>query len=231
MLEKVRAHLTYANVVATLSLCLVVGGGGAYAAVHLGRSAVKGRNIANNAITSPKVKNGSLRASDFATAQLPQGPAGMQGIPGIPGPTAGALAENVGPTPLTYDYGTVLDLASVNGLHENHMLRTSFPSRIFASTDAQFSTNGSEISQVSCNLEVAHNTGPESFMSYTKTASLPAASGAAPSSYVVSMPMVGASSGTLDPGDYNVALKCERKGAATVQFQTGDLIVWAVKGD
>jgi hypothetical protein len=226
MLERVRTHLTYANVVATLSLCLVVGGGGAYAAVHLGRSAVKGRNIANNAITSPKVKNGSLRAADFTTAQLPQGP------PGIPGPTAGAVAENSGPTQLTYEYGKVLDLASVNGANENHSIRTSFPSRIFASTDAQFSTNGAGLSQVSCNLKIAHGTGPENFMSYTKSASLPAASGAAPSSYRVSMAMVGASSGTLDPGYYNVALECEKAtGAATLQFETGDLIVWAVKGE
>jgi hypothetical protein len=120
----------------------------------------------------------------------------------------------------------------VNAAHENHVLRTSFPSRIFASTDAQFSTNGAGVSEVSCNLKIAHGTGPEQFMSFTKTASLPAASGAAPSSYLVSMPMVGASPGTLDAGDYNVSLECERSGGgATLQFERGDLIVWAVKGE
>jgi len=41
-------------------------GGGAVAAVKLTRNSVKGKHIARNAITSPKVKNGSLLALDFA---------------------------------------------------------------------------------------------------------------------------------------------------------------------
>lgn len=58
--KRLAAHLTFANVLAMTSLFLVLGGT-SYAAVKLGKGSVKGKNVAKNAITSPKVKDGSLR--------------------------------------------------------------------------------------------------------------------------------------------------------------------------
>ena len=78
MPTKVRNHLTYANVVSTLCLFVLLGGS-AYAAVSLKRNSVKGRHIAKNAITSAKVKNASLLSEDFARGQLPAGPQGPRG--------------------------------------------------------------------------------------------------------------------------------------------------------
>jgi hypothetical protein len=85
MAAKVRSRLTYANVVSTLCLFLLIGGGGAYAAVSLGKGVVKGRNIAKNAVTSSKVKDSSLLARDFARGQLPKGEKGDTGARGAPG--------------------------------------------------------------------------------------------------------------------------------------------------
>lgn len=84
MLTKFRARLTYANVVSTLCLFVVLGGS-SYAAVTLKRSSVKGVHIARNAVSSPKVKDRSLRERDFATGQLPRGEAGAPGRNGAPG--------------------------------------------------------------------------------------------------------------------------------------------------
>ena len=71
----IRAGFTYANVVSSLSLFLVLGGV-SYAAATLPTNSVSSKQIAskavgntelrNNAVTSAKVKAGSLRASDFA---------------------------------------------------------------------------------------------------------------------------------------------------------------------
>ena len=67
-------------------------GGTSIAAVSLDRNSVKRKHIAKNAITSSKVKNGSLRARDFRAGQLPRGErglpgaAGAKGDPGAPGP-------------------------------------------------------------------------------------------------------------------------------------------------
>jgi hypothetical protein len=84
VLAKLRPKLTYANVVSTLCLFILLGGS-SYAAVKLGRNAVKSKNIAADAVTSPKVKNGSLISEDFRPGQLPSGPGGPAGDPGAPG--------------------------------------------------------------------------------------------------------------------------------------------------
>ncbi len=72
MLARLRAHLSYANVVSTLCLFVLLGGS-AYAATALKRGSVKGKHIAKNAITSSKVKNRSLRAGDLATGVVQLG--------------------------------------------------------------------------------------------------------------------------------------------------------------
>ena len=88
MLEKLHSRLTFANVVSLIALFVALGGT-SYAAVTLKKNSVKGKHIARNAITSPKVKNASLLAGDFAPGQLPRGErgdTGAQGPQGVQGP-------------------------------------------------------------------------------------------------------------------------------------------------
>ncbi len=80
MRKKIRSHLSYANVVATLALALVVGGGSALAAATLGKNTVGSRQlkskavttgkIAPNAVNGSKVANGSLTGADINLSQL-----------------------------------------------------------------------------------------------------------------------------------------------------------------
>lgn len=67
MIRRVRSHLTYANVVATLCLALVLGGGVAYAANTVFSSdivngEVKSVDIADNGVTGADVDESSLLA-------------------------------------------------------------------------------------------------------------------------------------------------------------------------
>jgi hypothetical protein len=88
VLVKLRRQLTYANVVSTICLFLLLGGS-AYAAAQLTRGSVRTRHLARSAVTSAKVRDGSLLRADFRSDQLPagaQGPQGPQGPQGLPGP-------------------------------------------------------------------------------------------------------------------------------------------------
>ena len=76
-----RHRPSHATVVAYLALFVALGGT-SYAAVTLERNSVKGMHIARNAVTSPKVKDRSLLARDFAAGQLPAGPQGPAGVQG-----------------------------------------------------------------------------------------------------------------------------------------------------
>ncbi len=77
---KLRRHLTYANVISTICLFLVLGGGAAFAATKLAKSSVgteqlkgeavtKGK-LAPNSVNSKKVVNGSLTGEDIASSTL-----------------------------------------------------------------------------------------------------------------------------------------------------------------
>jgi hypothetical protein len=83
-MSRLRRHLTYANVMATLGVFLALGGV-SYAALKLPKNSVGSKQIKKNAVTGTKVKNGSLKPGDFAAGSLPAGPQGPQGLPGAKG--------------------------------------------------------------------------------------------------------------------------------------------------
>ena len=84
-MRTIRGKLTYANVISTLCLFLLLGGGAAFAATKLGKNSVGTNQIKNGAVTAAKVKSGSLLASNFAAGQLPAGPQGPKGETGREG--------------------------------------------------------------------------------------------------------------------------------------------------
>jgi hypothetical protein len=77
-----------AIVIASLALLVTLGGTG-YAAIVLPDNSVGTAQLKSNAVTSLKVKNGSLLAADFKAGQIPAGktgPAGPAGSAGSAGP-------------------------------------------------------------------------------------------------------------------------------------------------
>ena len=64
-----RSHLSFANVTSVLALFIALGGG-AYAAATLPRNSVGPKQLQRGAVTSAKVKDGTLRRSDFRAGQL-----------------------------------------------------------------------------------------------------------------------------------------------------------------
>jgi len=105
-----RSRLNYANVVATIALILVVGGGTVYAAAQLGKDSVKSKNIAKGAVknsdlakkavTSPKVKNGSIEAKDLAAGVVPALDADVTGS-ATAGPKGGINTNAITDLPLS----------------------------------------------------------------------------------------------------------------------------------
>jgi len=65
-----RGKLTYANVVSTLCLCLLVGGGSAFAAAKLAKNSVGTKQIKNGAISTAKLKDGAVTGAKVAAGSL-----------------------------------------------------------------------------------------------------------------------------------------------------------------
>lgn len=107
-----RRHLTYANVVSTLCLFVVLGGG-AYAAAKIDGKDLKARSVAGSklkksAVGTNEVRNGSLLASDFRPGQLKAGPAGDRGPQGLPG-VKGETGPQGAPAPDPEDWTNVAE--------------------------------------------------------------------------------------------------------------------------
>jgi hypothetical protein len=65
-----RPRLTYANVVSTLCLFLVLGGGAAYGASQLGKNSVGPKQLKKNAVVTAKIKNEAITASKVKKGTL-----------------------------------------------------------------------------------------------------------------------------------------------------------------
>lgn len=104
MMQRLRRHLTYANVCATLALFIALSGGVAWAATELAPKSVKSKHIAPKAVRATHIANGQVAArhlnpalrrtlgvtaagaSGSAGATGAQGPPGPRGLQGVPGP-------------------------------------------------------------------------------------------------------------------------------------------------
>jgi hypothetical protein len=62
----VRKRLTYANVMSSIAVFLVLAGGTAFAAAKLGKNTVGSKQLKNNAVTSAKIKKGAVTGSKIA---------------------------------------------------------------------------------------------------------------------------------------------------------------------
>jgi len=89
-MKHLRGKLTYANVISTLCLFLLLGGGAAYAAIKLPKNSVGARQIKRGAITPAKISNATKQV--LAADRGPQGPRGAQGPRGPQGARGAAGA-------------------------------------------------------------------------------------------------------------------------------------------
>jgi hypothetical protein len=84
-MKRLRAKLTYSNVISTLCLALFLGGGTAYAASQVGKETVGAKQLKKEAVTPAKLSTASK-----ATLTGPVGPTGARGAAGAQGPKGDA---------------------------------------------------------------------------------------------------------------------------------------------
>jgi hypothetical protein len=60
--KQIRKRLTYANVMSSIAVFLVLGGGAAFAANQLGKNSVGTKQLKKNAVTAAKIKNNAVTA-------------------------------------------------------------------------------------------------------------------------------------------------------------------------
>jgi hypothetical protein len=84
MIRRIRARLSYANVMATVAVFVAMAGG-AYAVIKLPKNSVKTKQIKNEAVTAKKLKDGAVREGKLAegsvvSAKIAEGAVGASKI-------------------------------------------------------------------------------------------------------------------------------------------------------
>lgn len=225
MLTKVTPHLTYANVVSTLCLFIVLGGS-SYAVVQLGRNSVGSKQIARNAVKasetarrsvgSAEVIDRSLLAKDFRRGQLPAGapgptgPAGGTGPPGPPGPTRGATSAGLEAVPS----GGLVGLVN----NTSHSVAMPSAGRLFSVGTGTFkAVCGPDPCTVELRLWVIPEAGPLQAMHGT----LRVLSGLANQSVEKTLTMLGTSD-SLPAGTHSVLIGRQTTQGTGVTFSASD---------
>src|SRR3954464_15739576 len=102
-MKLIRNRLTYANVMSSIAVFLVLGGGAAYAAKKIGSHELRGgavttAKIKRNAITRSKIKAGAISTAKLAAATVTSGKLADDSVsleklaPGFIAPTAEKLS-------------------------------------------------------------------------------------------------------------------------------------------
>jgi hypothetical protein len=86
MKKRLRSKLTYANVVSSLCLFLLLGGGAAFAAGKLAKNSVGSKQLKKNSVSTVKIKNGAVTEAKVAngavtTAKIGAGAVTAEKIP------------------------------------------------------------------------------------------------------------------------------------------------------
>jgi hypothetical protein len=144
MLSRLRARLTYSNVMATTAVFLALGGT-SYAALT-----VTGKTVKNSSLTGADVKNKSLTKKDFkGSVRGPAGPQGAQGPQGLQGAQGGTGPKgDVGPTgpagptqgTATANFSGATPSPTFDHTHGTHSITTAVAGRLYVWARGQVST-------------------------------------------------------------------------------------------
>jgi hypothetical protein len=97
--KQIRKRITYANVMSSIAVFLVLGGGAAYAAKKIGSNEIKGNSITTGkikkeAVTASKIKNNSVVTAKIANGAVTGAKLNLGTVGTVPNANHAVTAEN-----------------------------------------------------------------------------------------------------------------------------------------
>jgi len=94
--KKVRKRLTYANVMSSIAVFLVIGGASALAATHLGKNSVGTKQLKNNAVTTAKIKKNAVTGAKVKDGSLTGADINLGTVGTVPSASHASSADSAG---------------------------------------------------------------------------------------------------------------------------------------
>ncbi len=95
-MKLLRSKLTYANIISTLCLFLLLGGGAAVAADQLAKNSVGTKQLKGNAVTSAKIKNGAVTSAKIKDGAITGAKVNLGSLGTVPSATSAGTAASAG---------------------------------------------------------------------------------------------------------------------------------------
>lgn len=93
-MKQLRKRLTYANVVSSIALFLVLGGGAAVAANQLAKNSVGSKQLKRNAVTAAKIKKNAVTRAKIRNGAVTGAKVNEATLGTVPGATRATTADN-----------------------------------------------------------------------------------------------------------------------------------------
>jgi hypothetical protein len=93
-MKHLRKRLTYANVMSSIAVFLVLGGATAFAASILGKNTVGSKQIKKNAVTTAKIKNGAVNSAKVLDGSLTGADINLGSVGTVPSATKAGSATS-----------------------------------------------------------------------------------------------------------------------------------------
>jgi hypothetical protein len=93
-LKQLRKRLTYANVMSSIAVFLVLGGGAAFAASQLGKNSVGTRQLKKNAVTKAKIKRNAVTTAKIRNGAVTGAKVNAATLGTVPNATHSTSADN-----------------------------------------------------------------------------------------------------------------------------------------
>jgi hypothetical protein len=148
MITRLRARVTFANLVSFIALFVALGGTsyglatGSIDSREIQNSSVRSRDIRNNDLRSRDVRNFSLLERDFKPGELPAGPRGATGATGATGPRGATGAT--GATGAAFPTGNLPSGRTMKGVYslggegtDRAVAHISFPVQLASAPDVR----------------------------------------------------------------------------------------------
>lgn len=97
-MKQIRKHITFANVMSSIAVFLVLGGGAAYAAKKIGSNEIKGNSITTgklkkNAVTASKIKSNSITTAKIKNGAVTGPKVNVSTLGTVPNATHASTAD------------------------------------------------------------------------------------------------------------------------------------------
>lgn len=95
-MNQIRKRLTYANVMSSIAVFLLLGGGAAFAAGKLGKNSVGSKQIKKNAVTTAKIKNNAVTTAKIKNGAVSGAKINLTTLGTVPNATHASSADSAG---------------------------------------------------------------------------------------------------------------------------------------